>query len=57
MKMLSEYLDHALQFERLAAAEADANLKTQLEKQAAPYRKLAAERAVRHGLPLPSPKQ
>jgi hypothetical protein len=54
MKMLSEYLDHAISFERMANQETDPTLKAQLEKQPAVYRKLAAERAARYGLPLPS---
>lgn len=55
MKMVTEYIEHALTFERLAAAEQDPKLKGELERQATAYRKLAAERAVKYGLPLPSP--
>ena len=55
MKLLNEYLEHALTFERLAAAEQDPKLKAEFEGQATAYRKLAAERAVRNGLQLPSP--
>lgn len=40
MKLLTEYLERAIQFERLAAAETDPKLKEQLEKQANDYRKL-----------------
>ena len=43
--MIAEYLEHALQFERLASAEQNPSLKANLEKQAAAYRKLAGERA------------
>jgi hypothetical protein len=57
MKHLNEYLDHALTFERLAAQESDPEVKSQFEKQAAAYRKLAAERAKKYGLPAPSPPQ
>ena len=53
MKMIAEYLEHALQFERLAAAETDSALKEALGKQALAYRKLAAERAERLKLPPP----
>ena len=53
MKMIAEYLEHALQFERLAAAETDSTLKEALAKQALAYRKLAAERAERLKLPPP----
>ena len=45
--MIAEYLDHALQFERLATLESDPKLKVDLEKQALAYRKLATERAHR----------
>jgi hypothetical protein len=55
MKMLSEYIEHALTFERLAAQEQDLKLKAELESQAQAYRKLAEERAARFGLPPPSP--
>ena len=49
MKMVAEYVKHALQFERLAAHEKDAALKADLETQAAAYRKLAADRAKKLG--------
>jgi hypothetical protein len=51
--MIAEYLEHALQFERLAAGETDSALKEALAKQALAYRKLAAERAERLNLPPP----
>jgi hypothetical protein len=54
MELLSEYLEHALTFERLAADEANPKLKADLERQAKAYRKLAAERAAKLGLPPPS---
>ncbi|WP_271507317.1 hypothetical protein [Bradyrhizobium sp. CCBAU 11357] len=57
MKLLTEYLDHALTFERLAAGETNPETKAQFEKQAAAYRKLAADRAMQYGLPLPSPPE
>ena len=53
MKMIAEYLEHALQFERLAKDELSPALKASLLKQAEAYRKLAAERAERIGLPKP----
>ena len=54
MKMVAEYLEHALNFERLAAAENDPVLKASLIKQAEAYRKLAADRALKEKLtPLP----
>lgn len=55
MKLLTEYIEHALEFERLAAQEGDSALKVQLDEQAKAYRKLAAERAAKYGLPPPSP--
>jgi hypothetical protein len=45
MKMVAEYLEHALEFERMAAEETDPALKESLAKQALAYRKLADERA------------
>ena len=53
MKMVAEYLEHALNFERLALDETEPKLKEQLSEQPAAYRKLAAERAKRLGLPEP----
>jgi hypothetical protein len=47
MKMVAEYLEKALNFEQLAAAETDMALKANLLKQAAAYRKLAADRALK----------
>lgn len=51
--MIAEYLEHALQFEKMARDETDASLKDSLLKQAQAYRKLAAERAGRLGLQAP----
>jgi hypothetical protein len=56
VKMIAEYLEHALQFERMAADEKNPELKADLEKQAAAYRKLAAERANKLGLQPPPPR-
>jgi hypothetical protein len=53
VKMIAEYLEHALQFERLAAEEPNPELRAQLEKQAAAYRKLATERTKKLGLESP----
>jgi hypothetical protein len=41
VKMLAEYLDTAIKFEQMAAAENDPVLKAEFEKQAAAYRRLA----------------
>jgi hypothetical protein len=54
MKMLAEYLESAIKFERLAADEKDAKLKEQFAKQSAAYRKLAEKRAKDYGLQVPS---
>jgi hypothetical protein len=54
MKMLAEYLEKAIAFEKMAAEEKDANLKEDFEKQAAAYRKLAEKRAKNYGLKAPS---
>ncbi len=53
MKMLAEYLENAIKFERLAAEEQDAALKAELETQAIAYRKLAENRAKKYNLALP----
>jgi hypothetical protein len=54
MKLLTEYLEHALSFERMAAEENNPEVREQFERQAADYRKLVAERAAKYGLPAPS---
>jgi hypothetical protein len=43
MKLVAEYLDRALQFERMADATQDPQLRDQLTQQAAAYRKLATK--------------
>ena len=53
MKMIAEYLEHALNFERMAAEETNPETKASFEKQAAAYRKPAAERTKRRGMDLP----
>lgn len=45
MKVIELYLENALAFERLAAVEMNPTLKDDFERQAAAFRKLAAERA------------
>jgi hypothetical protein len=52
--MLAEYLDHALEFERMSSRESDPRVKAQLEEQALAYRKLAAARAKKLGLEPPA---
>ena len=45
MKMIAEYLEHALQIEQMAAQETNPALKESLANLAASYRQLADERA------------
>jgi hypothetical protein len=54
LDLLTQYIDHALTFERMAEAEPNQGLKADFERQASAYRRLAAQRARRLGLPLPS---
>jgi hypothetical protein len=53
MKMIAEYVEHAIRFEQMAKEEQNPQLKADLEKQAEAYLKLAQERANKLGLPLP----
>ena len=53
MKLIAEYLEHALQFERFADLEDNPELKAELQKQAAAYRNLAVDRSKKLGLNLP----
>jgi hypothetical protein len=55
MKLITEYLERAVNPERLAVGEQDAKFKNALLEQARVYRKLAAKRADQFGLPPPSP--
>jgi hypothetical protein len=55
MKMLTEYLQRAVEFEKLAANERNKHFRADLLKQAALYQKLAYKHAERSGLPMPSP--
>jgi hypothetical protein len=57
MKMLAEYVEHAIQFEHLAADEGDPGVRARLLDQAKAYRKLAEERAARLKVTLPLPKK
>jgi hypothetical protein len=57
MEMIAEYLEKATDFERMASEATDPQLKTALTTQATAYRKLAAERAKKQGLPLPPQPQ
>jgi hypothetical protein len=55
MKMLLEYLDRAVELEKLAATEPNGVFRTELLTQAAAYRELATKRAAEYGLPAPTP--
>jgi serine/threonine-protein kinase RIO1 len=54
MKLVAEYLEEALKFERMAT-EAEGAFKEQLLWQAEEYRRLAHKRAAKLGLPVPPP--
>jgi hypothetical protein len=54
MKLAAEYLEQAVQFERMAAESEGGSFKDSLLKQAAAYRKLAGARAEQLGLTAPS---
>ena len=56
MKMIAEYLENAIKFERLAAEESDPKLKAVFEERARAYRRLADERADQLGLAPPPRK-
>ena len=45
MKLIQEYLEHSVQFERMADEADNPTLREQFLKQAAAYRKLAEKRA------------
>jgi hypothetical protein len=51
MKLIGEYLGHARQLERMAAEEANPELKQAMEDEAEAHHKLAAARADELGLP------
>ena len=53
MKLVTEYLELAVHFERMAEHEADEELKAKLLEQANAYFKLAEKRARQLGLPPP----
>ena len=53
MRMIAEYLEHAVQFDLLARTEENLELKADFEQQAVAYRKLAAERGKKLGLQPP----
>jgi hypothetical protein len=56
VKIIAEYLENAMKFERLAAEENDPKLKAVFEEQARAFRRLADERAELLGLAPPPRK-
>ena len=62
MKLVAEYLEQAVKFERMASEATDTKLKESLQAQALAYRKLAEKRAAELNLPpvnlpaVPTPK-
>jgi len=57
MKLVTEYLQQAMEFERMAAEAADPQLAADLKKQAAAYHRLAAKRATELGEPVPQRRE
>jgi predicted nuclease of restriction endonuclease-like RecB superfamily len=53
VRLLTEYLERAVQLENQAASEPDPTFREQLFEQAKSYRQLAASRAQQYGLPPP----
>ncbi|MBV8754509.1 MAG: hypothetical protein JO328_16730 [Hyphomicrobiales bacterium] len=53
MRLVAEYLDRAMQFERMAEYTQDPQLRQQLLQQSEAYRKLATKRATQLGVPPP----
>lgn len=53
MRMIAEYLEHAIRFEQMAEQATDAKFKAGLLQQAAAYRKLAQERAKQLNVAIP----
>jgi hypothetical protein len=54
MKLVSEYLERAQEFEHLAASEKDPKTKQKLTEQVAAYKELAAQRAKQTKVPRPA---
>ena len=53
VRMIAEYLEHAIRFEQMAEEATDLKFKDSLLQQAAAYRKLAEQRAKKLNIPLP----
>ena len=57
LKLLTDYLDRAVNFERLASIESNTAARGQFLEQARAYRRLACKKARELGLPPPSPPE
>ena len=58
LRMIAEYLEHAIRFEQMAEEATDPKFREGLLQQAAAYRKLAEQRAMKLNIPVPkSPAQ
>jgi len=53
VRMIAEYLEHAIRFEQMAELAADPKFKESLLQQAAAYRKLAEQRAKKLNISVP----
>ena len=53
MQLVTDYLERAVHFERMAAKETDPKFKALLKKSAEDYFKLAEKRAKELGQPIP----
>jgi hypothetical protein len=53
MQLVTDYLERAVHFERMAAKETDPKFRAVLEKHAQDYYKLAEKRAKELGQPIP----
>lgn len=53
MRMIAEYLEHAIRFEQMAEEAIDPKFKETLLQQAIAYRKLAEQRAKKFNISLP----
>jgi hypothetical protein len=54
MKQLSEFLQHAIEFQALAARESNPTLRARYQEQADAYRALAAKLAADLGINVPA---
>ncbi len=55
MKLVAEYLERSMEFQRMADEAADPEFKTKLHEQAMAYYRLAVKRAQEMGVKPPDP--